>query len=300
MSLSLSPPIIDDSQPANVMHRENTRYSISCHHGDVSQPNNLEQAKKVYHNKGYEIDIYEVDFVCFCGRIVSAHDYDRQQISSGSSLEEWIDFFVVQKRKILWLDIKENITLVSGGCGYEKFDYRALFDVLEAKRQEVMRRFIDDGGDVDELFIDNSKSVTGLYPPLDIANYIVIGCQDAELHKKIANKSRQHKKRWRLILDSPDVWAYVLQYLCPGFLAPYLCDYVCEQFRQTKYRHYGMISIDQSFFSSRSKLIDFIKSLKLSPNTMVIVNSYDRTVPPLQIENHYIVMQYDYASEDFL
>lgn len=274
------------------MHRADKRFSISNHHGDVRAPNNLELAKKIFGRSGHEIDIYEVDFVSAGSRVVSAHDYNAEQISTGSPLEEWIDFFVVQQRKILWLDVKENIPLISTlTCGYDKFDWRALFQILEAKRDQAFRNHLEHhSGHADDA----------LPEPLDITNYVIVGCQDAELHDRIVRENRKrHQRRWHIILDSPGVWAYVLQYLTPGFLKPQLCDYVCDQFRELRYHRYNIISIDQSFFSSQRALVDFIKSLQLSPRVMIIVNSYDRQVEPIVIENHYVVMQYDY-SMDFL
>jgi hypothetical protein len=248
------------------------RHSISNHHGDVNWPNNLAKAKQVAQRWGHEIDIYEVDFVSFRGQIVSAHDYDIAKIGSGSPLEQWVDFVVVEQRKVLWLDVKENLPVYLA-CGFENFDHEALFDVLKHKREMVAAR-----------------------EGLDIAHYIIIGCQEPVLHAQIAAHSRHLRGyQWRLILDSPSVWSYVLQYITPHCLKPHLREYICNDFRHSAYHNYDAISIDQSFFSSRDEIVAFIKSLSLGPETMIIVNSFPRTYAPIVIDGHYVVMQYDYS-----
>lgn len=267
------------------MHNPQHRLLISNHHGDVNAPNELEAAKRVELTHGHEIDIYEIDFVSYYGRIVSAHDYDIDKIARGSDLHEWIDFVVVQRRKVLWLDVKENLDIYLA-CGFAKFDAQALFDTLAYKRAQVLNQHRERDGD------------GGSKKPLDIANYIIIGCQESELRADLVfrNRLQQHGFRWHMILDAPDVWSYVLQYLCPALLKPYLRDFVCNEFQQnSEYHHYGVISVDQSFFASRRDITAFIESLRLAPNTLVIINSFARDVAPIAIANHYIIMQYDYT-----
>ena len=257
------------------MH-EPVRLAVSNHHGDVNRPNNLNRAKKINRAHGDEIDIYEIDFVSFHGQIVSSHDYNHEMIGEGSPLEEWIAYFVVKKRKILWIDVKENLAIYMA-CGFERFDCGALFTVLEAMRDRVRHQ----------------------HPELDLAHYIMIGCQERTLHHNIVSQNRrQHDKRWRVILDSPGVWSYFAQYVTPTCLKARLCDHVCQEFRESNYREYDAISIDQSFFLSRRDIIAFIRSLRLPPETMIIVNSFERDVPALRLANHYIVMQYDYTLDE--
>jgi len=253
---------------------------ISNHHGDTHAPNELEPARQIDHHYGHEIDIYEIDFVSFHGRIISAHDYDIDKINQGSELHEWIDFVVVQRRKVLWLDIKENLDIYLA-CGYAKFDCDALFSVLEYKRQQLLTRSTD---------------------AIDLTQYVIIGCQEKELHAKIVHRNnnqlyqQRNGQKWRMILDAPNVWSYVLQYITPALLLPHLHNYICNDFRHSGYERYGAISIDQSFFASPQDIVDFIRSLKLRPETLVIINSFTRNVAPITVEGHdNVIMQYDYT-----
>jgi hypothetical protein len=254
--------------------------AISNHHGDVQRPNELVRAKLVERHWGHEIDMYEIDFVSYHGRLLSAHDYDVDQMTRGSPLEEWLDFVVAERRKILWLDVKENLAIYMA-CGFAQFDCAALFQTLAHKRDQ----FINATGGA-----------------LDLTDYVIIGCQEPALHARIVAKNRRlarrHHYSWRMILDAPSVASYYWQYVLPSFLKPWLRDWMCQDFARSNYRHYAVISIDQSFFESRAEILDFIRSLRLGGSgTMIIVNSYARSEPRLQLDDHHIVMQYDYTSE---
>ena len=257
------------------------RIAISNHHGDVERPNELQRAQQIERGPhGHEIDMYEIDFVSYHGRRLSAHDYDVDKMTRGSLLEEWIDFVVAEQRKILWLDVKENLDIYMA-CGFAKFDCHALFATLAYKRAQLAQ-----------------AGATG--QPLDLADYVIIGCQEPELHARIVAKNqrlrRRHHYSWRMILDAPSVSSYYWQFVLPALLKPWLRDWVCQDFRHSNYRQYSVISIDQSFFASRQEILDFIRSLHLAPDVMVIVNSYARSEPPLALDNHHIVMQYDYTA----
>lgn len=257
------------------MNRHGPRFKISNHHGDVNAPNQLEQAKAVHQKYGHEIDIYEVDFVSFHDTIVSAHDYDLDKVALGSTLEEWIAYFVLEQRKVLWLDVKENLAIYVHACGFAQFNCPALFAILEQQRDALQR-------------VD---------PTLDLVNHIILGCQEDNLHARLkqACGGNPLHQPWHMILDAPTVWSYVLQYVTPECLKPRLRDTICEEFKHSTYREYSVISIDQSFFADREDIVQFIKELKVDTRMMIILNSFPRHYEPIVIPGYYIVMQYDYT-----
>jgi hypothetical protein len=242
------------------------RLNISCHHGDIHHQNNLSKVKKLV--KHYpEIDIFEIDFISFDDKIISSHDYNMSVIKEGSVLEKWVQFLVIEKRKILWLDIKENLTIYMN-CGFEKFDTHLLFSKLKSLRRLAS---------------------------FDITPYIWIGCQEIPVRQSIVEKNKRLSRPWQLILDMPTVPSYMLQRITPNFARGYLREMICHDFMESGYEEYSILTIDQSFFLSREEIISFIKSLKLEKETKIVINSFDRSVEPIRIKNHYIIMQYDYT-----
>jgi len=238
---------------------------ISNHHGDLNKPNNLKATREIITQYGHEIDIYEIDFVSSHGRIISSHDYEGEKIRSGSTLEKWIREVVINNRKILWADIKENLPIFFS-CGYGKFDTDALFNSLNDARKWVLEN-----------------------KDFDIQPYIWLGCQEPELHEEICHR----KGDWTVILDMPRVNNYILQYI-PFIPKSYLRDKICQESKESSYRDYSIITIDQSFFFTRKEIKDFIKSLKLAKDTKVVINSFEKSVRPIDVDGLEIIMQYNY------
>ena len=241
--------------------------AISCHHGDIHHQNNLARVERLIETYP-EIDIYEIDFISLDDKIISSHDYDMNVIKQGSTLDEWVRVVVLAHKKILWLDIKENLALYCA-CGFEKFDHRALFRALQKVRDAAT---------------------------MDLTPYIWIGCQDVTLRYKIFKKNAKLAQPWQMILDMPTVSSYIAQRVTPTWARCYLREAVCDDFRATTYEKFPIISIDQSFFQSRDEIKEFIRSLGLSSQMVIVLNSFDRSVAPITMKNHYIVMQYDYTA----
>lgn len=241
---------------------------ISCHHGDINHQNNLGAAEALI-ERFPEIDVFEIDFISLSDEIISSHDYDINVICHGSRLEEWVASVVIKSKKILWLDVKENLGIYCA-CQFERFDYKLLFRKLKKIRES-----------------------TGM----DITPYVWIGCQDVTLRHKIFKRNKRLTQPWQLMLDMPTVSGYVAQRLMPQWARCYLRDWVCDDFRETPYEHFAVLSIDQSFFLTRDEIKQFIKSLKVSPQTIIVVNSFSRDVRPLKVNNCRVVMQYDYTLE---
>jgi hypothetical protein len=244
------------------------RLRISNHHGDVENPNNLKAAKRVIEQHGAEIDIYEIDFVSVGNKIISSHDYIDHKIKRGSKLSRWIDLVVVEHRRILWIDVKENLAIFMA-CAYGKFNADALFSSLDRSRRRIMRDF-----------------------GFDILHYIWIGCQDLDLRSYIHRTSGE----WRVIMDMPSVTNYIWQYATLGLAKGWLCRKVCQEFKESDYKDYDVVTIDQSFFFTRKDIKKFIMSLDLDPSIPIVINSFDRDVKPIKIRNHHIIMQYNYTT----
>lgn len=245
----------------------------SCHHGDASQPNQLMPARGVL-RRHEEIDIVEIDFVSYCGEIWSAHDYSLDQIEQGATLQDWVELVVVQHRKVLWLDVKENCWWYMNWM-YGQFDARLLFRRLRAIGADLAKRGID------------------------LRQHLWIGCQQLALRQRLIEMNRFHKHRFCMMLDAPTLWGYVAQRLAPCVcVTPLLSAWLSDELKQTDMAPYGVLSVDQSFFASSQELQRFLRTLKLPPNLRVVLNSYARNVPPLRVKGVQIVMQYDYYDED--
>lgn len=238
----------------------------SCHHGDINQQNNLEAALRVA-DKFPEVDIYEIDFVCDGKRIVSSHDYNSDKIAQGSELVDWVEAIVVARRKILWIDVKQNMDFFFA-WDYGTFDAVSMFTRLAEARLKW-----------------GSDQLNGR---------IWIGCQDVVLREQIVELCRSDA--WSFILDIPTISGYVAKCLTPHCLAPKLPTFIEKQMRHTDYHQANIISIDRSFFSGPKELKRFVVSLHLRPGVIVVLNSFPLSQQPILIEDHRIVMQYDYTT----
>lgn len=242
---------------------------ISAHHGHVDYPNNLSHAVAVI-EEYREIDIVEIDFVSFGDDIVSSHDYDIDIISFGSVLQDWIESIVVEHRKILWIDIKENLFI------YLNWMYNTFNVPLLLRKLQLIRRII---------YKDRG---------CDITPYVWIGCQDGDLLNHIIRENDTMKHPWKIMLDMPTVSSYIYQHISPPCFSRLLEDMVIDEFKNKPVRQYDIIAIDQSFFNTMTSLIQFIKSLNLRPETNVILYTFKERVDAPRIKNINIIMQYDY------
>ena len=105
---------------------------VSCHHGDINNPNQLFYVEKLIERENDFIDIYEIDFVMFKNKVVSSHDYDIDMIYKGTELIKWIDLIIIKNNKILWIDIKENLSIFCNS--YNQFNIYLFFKELELIR----------------------------------------------------------------------------------------------------------------------------------------------------------------------
>lgn len=243
----------------------------SAHHGDYRAPNELQPAL-VIADAHPEVQIFEIDFVDPGNaqkQIVSSHDYDESAISLGSPLEEWIAELVVKRRRILWLDCKQNLDLFFA-WQYPKFHARRLMRALDRARSTVE-------------------------PAL--AQFVWIGSQDCELRTQLLaeNDKLPLASRWRFILDMPTVLSYAWLRITPSCWRGWVYDDAYEKFKESEYHRFDVVSMDREFFTGPSAMKRFIRSLHLRPGVLVVLNSFTLRQPPLEIEDHCIVMQYDYT-----
>lgn len=241
----------------------------SCHHGDLKKENNLAAVKKLEGLYGNEIGIYEIDFISFHGEIYSSHDYVIEAIQNENKLSAWIEYVVVEKGKVLWLDIKENYWFYLN-CGFEKFCVTTLMERLKNA----------------EVYCQKKHN-------LDIRPFIWLGCQERVLHKEIM---KENMGKWQMILDLPTVNTYIVRKLTLGLLGDLYLDRVRNDYLESPYKKYKVITLDQIFFRSLQEIRWFIQSLRLPPNVTIIVNSFPRSIGPLKVKGHNIIMQYDYSS----
>jgi hypothetical protein len=250
------------------------RVHISAHHGDVARPNELKWARRVCEQNS-EIDCLEIDFVTFREEVRSSHDYDEQMIAQGSQLSEWLAFTVPNGIQ-LWIDVKQNLSLYFNWM-YGEFDVRLFFDTLRRAHEDLSEQ-----------------------GHTDTRATVWIGCQDRELLNRLNefNHKLQRHNRWKIVLDLPTIGAYVYQTFVPHCLMALITRRAESDITSTEtdYKHYDVISLDQSFWDSVEELCDFIKRLKLNEGTTVILNSYPRNVEAPRIKGIRIVMQYDYEA----
>ncbi len=246
----------------------------SCHHGDATQPNELEPARAVL-ARFAEIDVVEVDFVSFRGDIVSAHDYALDQIERGATLEQWVQLVVVEQRRVLWLDVKENCWWYCNWM-YGQFETRALFRRLRHLRAALLAEH-----------------------QIDLRHYCWIGCQQLALRDTLIRMNRWPRHQFTLMLDAPTLWGYVAQYCAPyDFARPLLSAWLADELRHTDRAPYGVLSVDQSFFATDGELVRFLRSLRLAQGSRVVLNSYPRSQAPLRVPGVQVIMQYDYDTRD--
>ncbi len=257
-----------------MLHDKLRQPRLSAHHGDIARPNQLQPALEVA-ERWPEIDVFEIDFVDAGGphkRIVSSHDYDDGMIAQGSELEQWLLEICVRRRRILWIDVKQNLDLYFNWA-YGRFHSRRLVRRLEAAAMAHANEMPD------------------------LRHYVWIGCQDERLRAELEKDLKP--LGWRFILDMPCVSGYVAQRLLGCCWASCVRTHVEEQFRETTYKEHQVLSIDKDFFKGPGGLRElrrFILSLGLRPDQLLVLNSFPLSQQRLQLEDHAIVMQYDYTT----
>lgn len=241
----------------------------SCHHGDIKKENNLAAVKKLEEVYGREIGIYEIDFISFHGEIYSSHDYTTEAIQNENKLSAWIEYVVIERKKILWLDVKENYWFYLN-CGFERFCVTTLMERLKSAWTFCQKKY-----------------------SVDIVPLVWIGCQERSVHAQIR---RENRGKWQMILDLPTVNTYIVRKLTLGLLGDLYLEKVRNDYLESPYKKYKIITLDQLFFRSIEEILWFIQSLRLPSDITIVVNSFPLSVPPLTLKNHHIITQYDYSA----
>jgi hypothetical protein len=244
------------------------RLELSCHHGNINHPNQLVYIKELIDHYFNTIDIYEIDFVMFKNEIISSHDYDIGMIQKGSPLEDWIKFIIIDYGKILWIDIKENLSIFCNK--YPKFNVHHFFTKLNKVRDFYIKQ-----------------------KDIDILNKIWISCQEPELYNQIVKLNVY--PNLNIIYDIPNIDSYIYQIILNVIgLTCIVNNSVYNQYIHYDLREYKIISIDQSFFYDIDELIQFINSLLLTEGTTIVIYNFPLNVLPIKIRGYNIIMQYDF------
>jgi len=256
----------------------------SCHHGHSLQQNNLKQAIEVL-KTNREIGVVEIDFVQVGDDFVSSHDYTQEGIQNGSTLLEWIQEGVVNRGKILWVDIKSHVDFTAYFCCCDmrfKFDCRALFRALGQIYKRLKQRLQDN---------------------------VWLSCQDREIRDAFIRENNRLKacNRWTIATDIPFVYSYAVnacRYVFPTSMYNWLQDRAFADLLNYDFdatRIYldrpVVVCIDQSFFPSVERLIKFIEDSTIPLGSKVILYTFSKEQPPIVVPGYEIIMQYDYVPQ---
>jgi hypothetical protein len=228
----------------------------ACHHGASHRPNHLSSACEVL-RKHPEIEIVEIDFVTVSGVVLSAHDYSDESIDQGSPLSEWVEQVVISQRRILWLDLKENLSLLS-----TPFDCTLLSTTLT------------------QLFTQHKG---------DLQHRLLLSSQSVELANRLHPIRREG---WSLLMDVPSAMHYVRDYL-PLCTQEFINQAALEQLRDIDLRREMWLAVDVSFFASVESLSAVLRSnTTLSPaNTRIILYTAPQ---PLTVDGYRVTTMLDY------
>ncbi len=259
--------------------------TTSCHHGHSRYPNNLAHAIRVM-NTQEEVGVMEIDFVQVGDDFVSSHDYKTENIEQGSCLGDWVEEVIVKRDLILWIDIKSHIDVMGFlfvCCDKRfKFDCHALFKALARlynKHQSQLR----------------------------LQDKIWLSCQDADVRDSLIrlNGSLKARYKWTIVTDIPFIYSYVCKYLndwLPVFAYTSMYDYVFSHFLEFDFTDVAIgfggiiVCIDQSFFPSDARLIEFIEKSTIPPGATLVLYNYERTHPPIKVMGYTVKMQYEYTT----
>lgn len=256
---------------------------ISNHHGDINNENNLKAAKEILRQNIDDINIMEIDFIQYNGEFVSTHDETCEGILNGSLLEKWIDFLVIENHKILWIDLKPKGTWVSFLFQSSLFEVNLLLNKLK-----YLRKYYKQNNNI------------------DIKNYIMIGSQDPKVRKEMQRLNilerymGGNESEWLIIIDIPNVNAYITQWCLPYCFQYKLDIYVYNRFMSYDFSKSPLIAIDMTFFENDvDHVFEFIKNNKtIKHNSFIILYSFKRSHPPVHLENYHIIMQYNFKNKD--
>jgi hypothetical protein len=248
----------------------------SCHHGDVHCQNNLARALRVI-DANREIKVVEIDFVQIGHDFISSHDYKPENVSNGSSLREWVHALVIQRKKILWIDIKSHVDIIAFTlCDVRvKFDCAPLFNALARLCRETKRRLQDN---------------------------VWLSCQDSEVRHALIrhNNTRiKERNRWLIATDIPYVPSYACKAYFPHAVFSWFNEYVFgNTFMTLDYTETRalIVCIDHTFFWSDASLISFIEESSIPAGSTIVLYTYERPREvPIEVLGYTIIMQYDYT-----
>ena len=265
--------------------RQAQRPLISNHHGNMSNQNNLRAAIPLIENHK-EIDIVEVDFVQYNQELISSHDYDAPGILNGSRLEDWLDFVVIDQRRILWIDMKARYDVVGFLFANKQETAQLLFEKLRRTRATYLRKMSD------------SDSA------IDLEQWVMITSQDATLNEWIRfyGGNSETGDSWTIVADAPFGWSYFFKWYMPNEFQDWVDDYVYRYFTEEyDFRGDSIVSVDISFFGNSMKRVhDFLKHTNIRPDTFVVLYNFKEGTKPIRLEGYNVITQYDYYADSAL
>lgn len=254
------------------------------------------------------IDVVQVEFVTQNGTVTSSSEYDNEMIGHGASLYEWVFDVVHERRRVLWLDLKENMNMVVGFCGEPMpLDLEVCLSRLDVIRQTFLdvECFVDEASSMSEIELEPPLATVTipqtrqLKRQIDILPYILIGsgCRETLEQLRLLIDQRYEKdQRWHLLVDLP----FIDDYSTVGSLLP------CVRRGQdlSSYDVYPVMALsnwfalDCAFFKSEGDVVAFLLKLKLLPGSHVILYcfslAYQKSRRPFLLDNHHLLFQYSY------
>lgn len=226
----------------------------SAHHGCINHQNQLKSTLELL-VKYPEIGIVEIDFVYHEFNFISSHDYTDENISLGSTLEEWLQHIIYMK-KLLWIDIKDCILSILSDKFIE-FDIIAFYKYLSKL----------------EIEFPNLK------------DHLLISCQYSNTYEKLV----KYNTDYIIVHDMPQDYAYALVKLRE---LDFIDSLIHEKIQSALKGITGIVSLDKIFFNNVDEITKFINTLETKT---IIVYSYDLhdTNIPI-VPGKHIIYQYNY------
>jgi hypothetical protein len=250
---------------------------ISNHHGDYDRQNQLEAGRDIL-DAYTDIDIVEIDFIlCPNGQLVSMHDFSAQAVLDGATLKRWIELVVVERRLILWIDLKPKWDFVSLVCDTSRHEARTVMLHLVALRRH---------------FLASEHA-------LDILPHVMMASQDLTLTHQLRryNARLLEEDRWLISEDLPFLGSYVLQRLLPVSWHHLLKTHVQALFAQYDFSHASVVSLDLYFFDDDlEKLGRAVRANRtLDPEqTLLILYNFELSQPLVTLPGYHVVTQYNH------
>lgn len=226
----------------------------SAHHGFINYENQLSPIIMLFATHT-DVGILEIDFYYHNGEFVSSHDGTEENLSKGSSLEQWVDC-IITHNKILWIDVKDTTSSIIS----EEF---SVFDV--------------------DVFYQCLQRLENKY--MNLKNNILIGCQYTSTYNNLINKNIGYN----IIHDMPRDFAYILNKFLPLVL---IKSCIHNRILEDLQGITGIVCLDHTFFDDVNELNTFITML---PHQTIIVYSYDISEKNLpKVPGKHIIHQFDY------